>query len=363
MGEFKMTVQKNRRDTGKVAMILVNSVLPVLLAFAIGAVIIALVGENPFYTYGQMISKSLFDAEGLMRTLHVAGPLILTGLAIAVTFKAGIFNMGVEGQMLLGGFFAGILGSSITGLPPALHVTVCLLAGVFCGMAFALIPAILKAYFKVNEMVVTLMLNYAMTEVLTFMAEGVFRDQKAGYVATPMIQNSAMFNKLGGTDITLFFFIAIAVFVIILFVMKRGKLGYEINAIGKNLEFAEATGMKVRTKIVVIMLLSGALSGLAGAGWMMSERFRYTLSFSGSPGLGWDGMLISLLGMHDPIGVIVAAFFYGALKVGMSKIELFTEVPKEIVSVIQALMILFLSIQYLTKSGAFDRLLRRKEAN
>lgn len=322
-----------------------------LLAFGGGAIIIALIGEDPLYTYGQMISKSLFEPAGLLRTLHVASPLILTGLAIALTFKAGIFNMGVEGQMLLGGFFAGIVGSGFAGLPPLVHILACLGTGIVCGMAFALLPAVLKAWFRVNEMVVTLMLNYAAAEVIVFLSEGVFRDSKAGYVATPMIQPGAMLNKLWGSDLTAFFPVAIAVFLLVLFISRRGRLGYEIDAIGKNLEFAEATGMRVRRKIIVVMLLSGALAGLAGAGWMMSERFRYTLGFSGSPGLGWDGMLISLLGAHDPLGVVVAALFYSALKVGMSKIALFTEVPKEIVSVIQALMILFLSIKYFRREA------------
>lgn len=340
--------------------ILVNSIAPVLGAFLVGAIVIAAVGENPLSTYGRMIARSLFDPDGLLRTLHVAGPLILTGLAIAITFKANIFNMGVEGQALLGGFFAGIVGAQLPGLAPAAHVSLCLLVGVGCGVAFAMVPAILKAFFHVNEMVVTLMLNYAAAEALTFLSEGVFRDKAAGYVATPMIRDSAMFLKLSGGDLTGFFFIAVAVFLAILFVVRRGRLGYEIDAIGKNIEFAEAAGMRVRRKILVVMVLSGAISGLAGAGWMLSERFRYTLAFSGSPGLGWDGMLISLLGAHDPIGVVVAALFYSALKVGMSKIELFTEVPREIVSVIQGLMILFLSVRYLARGASLRALLRRR---
>ncbi len=351
-----------RKGSFRLRTALFNSVVPVLMAFAIGAIIIAAIARNPFATYGQMISKSLFDPEGLMRTLHVAAPLILTGLAIAVTFKANVFNMGVEGQAVLGGFFAGIVGAHAGGMAPAFHVAICLVTGIGCGVLFALVPAVLKAFFKVNEMVVTLMLNYAASEVVIFLSEGVFRDKAAGYVATPMIRESAMFTKMGGTDFTAFFFISLAVFVLILFIMRRGRLGYEIDAMGKNLEFAEATGMKVWKKILIIMILSGASSGLAGAGWMQSERFRYTPGFSGSPGLGWDGMLISLLGAHEPIGVVVAALFYSALKVGMSKIELFTEVPKEIVSVIQGSMILFLSVKYITRSRGLRSLLRRGES-
>ena len=339
--------------------ILVNSIAPVLGAFIVGAIVIGAVGENPFTTYGRMIARSLFDPDGLLRTLHVAAPLILTGLAIAVTFKANVFNMGVEGQALLGGFFAGIVGARFGDIAPAIHVSVCLLVGVGCGVLFALIPAVLKAFFHVNEMVVTLMLNYAASEALTFLSEGVFRDKAAGYVATPMVRESAMFLKLSGGDLTGFVFVSIAVFLMVLFIMRKSRLGYEIDAMGKNVEFAEAAGMRVRRKILIIMALSGAISGLAGAGWMLSERFRFTLGFSGSPGLGWDGMLISLLGGHDPIGVVVAALFYSALKVGMSKIELFTEVPREIVSVIQGLMILFLSVKYLARNASLRDLLRR----
>jgi len=340
--------------------IFINSILPVFAAFFLGAIIILFVDENPISTYYQMLSLSLFHLDGILRTLHVAAPLILTGLAIAITFKANIFNMGVEGQALLGGFFAGIVGAQARGLPPALNISFCLLVGVASGMAFAMIPAILKAFFHVNEMVVTLMLNYAAAEALTFLSEGVFRDNAAGYVATPVIQKSAMFLKLGRGDLTIFFFIAFAVFILIYFIMKRSRLGYEIVAIGKNAQFAEAVGIRVHRKILIIMLISGGISGLAGAGWMQSERFRYTLNFSGSPGLGWDGMLISLLGAHDPIGVVVAALFYSALKVGMSKIELFTEVPREIVSVIQGLMILFLSVRYLTYDTYLQGIFRRE---
>ena len=286
---------------------IINSILPVLLAFIIGGIIILFIGDNPFETYSVLLGKSLFTLNGFLNTLHYACPLILTGLAIAITFKANIFNMGVEGQMLLGGFFAGIAGAFMTGMSPILHKIICLLVGMICGVLFALLPAVLKAYFKVNVMVVTLMLNYAMAKILEFLATGVFRDLSSGYVATPTIQESAMFSRIGTSRLTAFFFITIAVFIVMLLVMKKSKLGYETTAIGKNLEFSEATGMRVHRKIIILMCISGALAGLAGAGYMMSDQFKYTLGFSGTPGLGWDGMLIALLGGHSPIGVLVAA--------------------------------------------------------
>nr|WP_319488668.1 ABC transporter permease [uncultured Caproiciproducens sp.] len=329
-----------------ITMRLVNSILPVLLAFVIGGVVILAIGENPLDTYGILLGKSLFTQKGLLNTLHYASPLILTGLAIAITFKANIFNMGVEGQMLLGGFFAGIVGAYLPAMNPVEAKLICLAVGVLCGMLFAMVPAILKAYFRVNEMVVTLMLNYAMIKVLEFLSTGVFRDYSSGYVSTPTIKEEAMFSRLGSSKLTIFFFIALAAFVVMYFVMNKSKLGYETTAIGKNLEFAEATGMKVHKKIIILMAISGALSGLAGAGYMMSEQFKYTLSFSGNPGLGWDGMLIALLGGHSPVGVFIAAVFYAALKTGSDHINLYSTVPKEIVTVIQGLIILFLAVKF-----------------
>ena len=197
---------KNTKKVGNVRYSVMNALLAVVGAFVIGIVIMLAVGADPFDTYYQMISQSLFTFDGLMRTLHVAGPLILTGLAIAITFKANLFNMGVEGQMLFGGFFAGIVGAKLQGLPSVIHIIICFMVGVLCGMLFALIPAILKAYFRVDEMVVTLMLNYAMIEILTFLSEGVFRDHTAGYVATETVQPTAMFGKLFSSDLTFFSF-------------------------------------------------------------------------------------------------------------------------------------------------------------
>lgn len=330
---------------------------PVVMTFLIGAVIIAAIGEDPLLTYSVMIQKSLFSFNGLMKTLHFASPLILTGLAIAVTFKANIFNMGVEGQAVLGAFFATVVGFSLKGVPHTLHVVICLLTGMITGILFAIPPALLKAYYKVDEMVVTLMLNYVVVEITKYLSQGVFKDPASGYVSTYAILDSAMFKKLFGTDITWFFFISVAVFAIMYVLFKKSKLGYEITAIGLNPEFSEACGMRVRKKIIILMIISGAVSGLAGAGFLMSEKYRYTLDFSGTPGLGWDGMLISLLGGHNPVGIIIAAIFYAALKTGSEYIGLFTNVPKEIVGVIQGILILFLSVRFIdTRFRIFERI-------
>ena len=190
---------------------IVNSVLPVILAFAFGAIIIAAIGESPLETYGVLIRKSLLTEKGFMNTLHYASPLILTGLAIAITFKANLYNMGVEGQMLLGGFFAGITGAYLNISNPFISKLICFLVAIVCGMLFALIPAILKAKCNVNEMVVTLMLNYAVSKTLEFLTTGVFKDKSAGYVATPTIKENVMFKRFGASRMTMFFVIAMII--------------------------------------------------------------------------------------------------------------------------------------------------------
>ncbi|MCK4552560.1 MAG: ABC transporter permease [Tenericutes bacterium] len=328
-----------------------STITPILIAFLIGAIAILLAKENPLSTYYILISKSLFNVKGLMKTLHYAAPLILAGLAIAVSFKAGLFNMGIEGQIISAGFVVAVLGFRLAALPAAILIPLLLIVGVVVGVIMAIVPAVLRAKFNVNEMVVTLLLNYAIYSVLEYLTSNVafFRDASSGYVSTNMVGANAIIQRIGNTKLTLFFFIVIAVFVVMYFVFNRSKLGFEITAMGKNKAFAEATGMETQKKIIRIMLISGALAGLAGAGWMLSEKFSYTLDFSGIPGLGWDGMLIALLGSHSPIGILISAIFYAVLKTGSASVAIYTAVPAEIILLLQALTILFLSIKFFNK--------------
>lgn len=329
---------------------LMNCLIPVLFAFLIGGIVIVAIGENPLEAYGVLLKKSFFTGVGFQNTLHYAGPMILTGLAIAITFKANIYNMGVEGSLLIGAFTAGIVGANLTGLPSVPVKLICFAVAVVFGVAFAMIAAVLKVKFRADEMVVTMMMNYALAKVLEYLATTVFRDTGNGYVCTPVVSDSAMFVRIfGKSRLTAFFFVVILILIIMWIVMKRSRLGYEVRAMGLNFEFAEATGMNVGRKIVIIMAISGALAGIAGAGWMLEDQYRYTLTFSGSPGLGWDGMLIALMGGHDPLGILVAAIFYAGLKTGADSINMYTSVPKEIVALIQGLIVLFLAVKFINE--------------
>lgn len=342
---------------------LLNCLIPIGLAFLIGGIIIAVIGENPLEAYGILFKKSFFTLVGFQNTLHYAGPMILTGLAIAITFKANVYNMGVEGSLLIGAFSAGIVGAFMTGMPSVPTKLICFAVAIVCGVAYALIAAFLKVKFRADEMVVTMMMNYALAKVLEFLATSVFRDSGSGYVCTPMVSDAAMFNRIfGKSRLTAFFFVVVLLLVIMYIVMKKSKLGYEVEAMGRNAEFSEATGMSVGKKIVIIMMISGALAGIAGAGWMLEDQYRYTLTFSGSPGLGWDGMLIALMGGHNPIGILIAAIFYAGLKTGADSINMYTNVPKEIVALIQGLIVLFLAVKFINEKFGIMKKIKAKKA-
>ena len=336
-----------QKKVNNLARSILNCLVPVLLAFLAGAVVICIIGENPLEAYGVLLQRSFFTSVGFQNTLHYAGPMILTGLAIAVTFKANIYNMGVEGSLLIGGFAAGIMGAQLTGMPSVPVKIICFFTAVLFGVAFAMIAAVLKVKFRADEMVVTMMMNYALSKVLEYLATTVFRDTGAGYVCTPTVSEQAMFVRIfGKSRLTVFFFLVLILLAVMYVVMKKSRLGYEITAMGKNFEFAEATGMNVGKKIFLIMAVSGALAGIAGAGWMLEDQYHYTLTFSSNPGLGWDGMLIALMGGHDPIGILIAAIFYAGLKTGADSINMYTSVPKEIVALIQGLIVLFLAVKF-----------------
>jgi simple sugar transport system permease protein len=207
-----------------------------------------------------------------------------------------------------------------------------------------------------------MMMNYALAKVLEYLATSVFRDSGSGYVCTPMVSDAAMFNRIfGKSRLTAFFFVVVLLLVIMYIVMKKSKLGYEVTAMGLNPEFAEATGMSVGKKIIIIMMISGALAGIAGAGWMLEDQYRYTLTFSGNPGLGWDGMLIALMGGHNPIGILVAAIFYAGLKTGADSINMYTNIPKEIVALIQGLIVLFLAVKFISEKFALAKKAKAKK--
>ena len=237
----------------------------VLLALIIGAIILAISGANPFSAYSALIEGSFGSFKAFGRTLAKATPLIFSGLAVAFAFKAGLFNIGAQGQLLFGAIASAAAGFLITGLPPFLHATLALLIGAAAGALFAAIPGALKAYTGAHEVITTIMLNYVAINITDYIADGPLKDTSGGNIVarTSEILESARIPTLG--EVPVGFFLAVLASVVVWWLLWHTTLGFEIRTVGLNPHAAKYAGMKVALTIILTMVISGFLAGIGGA--------------------------------------------------------------------------------------------------
>jgi ABC-type uncharacterized transport system permease subunit len=319
-----------------------NIVLPlgaIVIALLIGAVMIRLNGSNPWTAYRALVDGALGSKDDLARTLSRATPLIFTGLAVIVGLRAGLFNIGAQGQLLLGATFAAWIGYEFTGLPAALHVPFALLVGGIFGMLPAALAGALKAYRGVHEVITTIMLNVILVNITEYLVgdEGPFHDPEGGAIArTPLIQPSAEIPNVGG--LPLGFFLGVAVAVVIWFLISRTTIGFRITTIGQNAPAAEYAGISAKRMIVLAMALSGLLAGLGGAIETQGVFDRYEAGFN--VGLGFDGITVALLARVQPLFAVPAALLLGIMRAGQPAMSFRADVPQEIIDVIVAIILL-----------------------
>ena len=342
---------------------LASPIISIIGALIVGAILILAIGENPLTAYYTLFKGAIFGRENLIDTLTVSTPLILTGLATAIAFRAKIFNMGVEGQLYLGAFAAAFIGFSFNGLPPFIHIILAISMAALAGGLFALIPGLLKGFLNVNEIVTTLMLNYVAILFTSYLASYPFKAEGVGFSATPMIFDSAILPRLTQYgQLNLMFVVSLIIVFLVYTLFYKTKLGYEIKAIGLNREFAEASGMNLSKKIILIMVISGMIGGIAGAGEILGVHHRFISEFS--PGYGWDGLIIALLSANNPIAVLIVAIFFGILKSGGGSIDLYMDIPRSITDVIQATIIFFLAANLTIRHfSKIKRLFVRKQVD
>lgn len=349
----------------------VNTLIPLIFAFAIGAVFLLIVGYNPLETYAMIFSKALGSVTGIMQTLGFATPIIMTGIATAFCYRAGIFNLGIEGQLYMGAIAATVVGAGYLGLdnlPVYIHLPLAILAGVLFGMLYAVIPALLKAYLKINEVVTTIMLNYVAIYFTSYVVKGWLQGELT-YDSSNRILDTAIIPKFSSRyRVTFAVIISVAIVLIIWFILAKTKFGFEMNSIGRQLEFSEAAGMRVKRKIVVIFLISGAIAGIAGATEILGVNLSFTPEFSTNPGLGWQGYFVAVLARSNPIAVLLIAILFGAFRYGGIAAQSATGIPLDLLNIIQSALILFYAVQYIGSSsrlfGFLDklRLPKRQEA-
>ena len=312
--------------------------IAVVLAIAVGAIIIALSGSSPIDAYRALIDGSLSDSKGIGRTLEKATPLVMGGLAVAFAFKAGLFNIGGQGQLVIGALIAGAVGYGIDGLPWIIHTPLALFIGALAGAAYGAIPGILKATRGAHEVITTIMLNFVALNLTDWLASKVWREPGV-IVRTPHIEDSAEIPRWG--DIPTGFFVAVAAAFFCWYLLRHTTFGFEIRSVGLNPNAARYAGISVSKIFILTMSISGLLAALGGAIETQGVVGRYEPGFNA--GLGFEGITIALLARTHPLAVIPASILIGAMEAGGSMMQFKADVQPEITDIIQALILVFVA--------------------
>lgn len=330
----------------------------ILLALAVATVFIFISSDEPltalkYLLIGPVVSfkatGNVFNTVSFLTILAAMIPTIFSGLAVCVMFSANQFNLGGEGAIMLGGFVGALLGIYLN-LNTGLHQVVCVLAGAVAGGLIMLIPAVLKVKLGASEMVTSLMMNYVVMFVILHFLNFVFADRSKGATQTFPILETAKIPEIiaNGTKLTWGFAVALIFVVIIALFMYRTKWGYAIRMIGINQSFAQYSGMQVGTVIILSQVIGGMLSGMGGSIEVLG-RFN-TFLWRELPGYGWLGITIAILAKNNPIFVPFAAFFIAYLNKGCDLMATYSDVPSEMIDIIQAAIFLFFAAeQFLAK--------------
>ncbi|MBK7391798.1 MAG: ABC transporter permease [Chloracidobacterium sp.] len=336
----------------------------VLAAFVVGGIIILILGDNPLTAYGWLLSSSFGSVKDIGWTLHYATPLIFTGLAVAVAFRCGLLNIGAEGQLYVAAFatawvgmkFGGVAtkvvgeGTAIADLPAIVLIPLCILTAIVVGGIWGAIPGILRAKFGSHEVINTIMLNFIGIALVSYFTQYYYKIPGDPILQTANIGDAAQIPQLNqfltfipkDVPLNLSFILAILMCVLIYVFLWKTKWGYELRAVGQNASAAEYGGINPKKQIILAMTLSGALAGMVAIGEVMGTRHNYYDGFSAE--WGFLGIAVALLGRNHPLGVFIAAIFFGVLLRGEIFVDAFTaKVSKDLGWVLQAIIILFVA--------------------
>jgi simple sugar transport system permease protein len=335
----------------------ISSLVAVLLAFALCAVLIAFWNVNPLVAYAALFDGAFGSWNSVAETLLRAIPLTFTGLAVAIAFRGGAFNIGGEGQLFLGATGAAAAGLWASHLPGFLLIPLMFLTAALCGAAWSGFAGVMKLRLGANELITTIMLNYIAIYIVSFLLHGPLQEA-AGYLAqTERLSKATEFPKLiPHTRLHMGALVTLAIVALMQFALWRTTWGFKIRVVGLNPRVAENSGMKVARLSLSAFLVSGALAGLGGYMELVGVQHRMIENFS--PGFGYTGIIVALLGRTSPVGVLLAGILFAGLQVGATTMESAAHVPSTLTTIIQGVVVLFL-----IGRGAVDlalRLVRRR---
>ncbi|MBU2510384.1 ABC transporter permease [bacterium] len=327
--------------------------LPVISVFAallVGSILIIAIGENPFAVYWVFFKNSLFSINGIAYTLFYATPLIFTGLAVAVGFQCGLFNIGAEGQLYMATMAVTLTAIYLGNLPGWLIVPICFVTSFLVGGIWGGIPGFLKARFGGHEVINTIMMNMIAYSFVNYLVVGPFHRKGTSILETEFIPEVARIPRMHEIlpffperiPLNFGFFIALLACVVAYLLLWKTKWGYEIRAVGISDSVSKYAGINVKKNIIMAMFIAGGFAGMVGIHEVMGYRYTYHDSFS--QGAGFVGIAVALLGRNHPVGVILAALLFGALNRGSLFLDLqFDSLSKDLVMVLQGTIVLFVA--------------------
>jgi simple sugar transport system permease protein len=324
----------------RLAIRLLPSCLALLGALLVSAAIIVVSGHNPWLAFSAVVQGAFGSLDSVSEVAVKSCPLLLTGLAIAVSFQAGVWNIGAEGQLLMGALAMAALGTRAATLPAWLDLSVDLVAAAGCGAAWAGIAGQLKRRRNVNEVISTIMLNFIALALISYLVQGPLMEAGGRYPQTDAILPGLWLPRLSPYRVHLGVVVALLMAAALHVLLYHTVAGYEMRAAGANPQAARLAGINVDRRLLLALMLSGGFAGLAGAIEVSAVTRRLYEHFS--PGWGFTAIAVGLLGRLSPAGVVVAAFFFGALDTGSNAMQRVAGVSSVLVSIIQATVILFL---------------------
>ncbi len=323
--------------------------LAIVTATIVGGIVIAVVGGNPFAAYSGLLQGAFGSVKAISETAVWATPYIFAGLAVALAFKGGLFNIGGEGQLALGATTAAFVGYALPAwvgyeMPTIVLLPITIGAGILVGFIWGAIPGALKAFTGAHEVINTIMMNYIALNIVSFLMNGPIKDKDPLNVIarSPLIAEGARIAPIfDNLRVHWGFVLALLAAAFVWWLLWKTTLGYEIRTVGANPDAAKYAGINVKKIMTFTMGLSGLLAGLAGTIEVTGLNYRHELGFSS--GYGFDAIAIALLGKNHPGGVVMAAILFAAMRNGATRMQFLTQIPVDIISVIQALILLFIA--------------------
>jgi len=321
---------------------LLYSLAAVILSLLLAAVVMLIAGYDPEKAFGAMLNGAFGSANAIANTLSKSIPLMFTGFAFAVASKGGVFNIGGEGQLYLAALASAVTALSLNGLPRLVVLTASILAGAIAGGAVGALIGAIKAKLRINEVIVAIMINYIISLFTSYMVNGPLKAEGSMTAQSEAISSNYLFSTIiPRSQLTSALYLGIAFAVLIYFLFRSTRLGFNIRAVGENAKAAAPAGISIAATTIGVMAFSGMLAGLAGVTEVLGKYGRFIDGFS--PGFGFTGIAVAVLGSNNPFGILLTSLLFGALEAGSMKMSYVANVSTNMVMVIQGLVILFVA--------------------